>query len=456
MKFKPRPYQSRAITFGIAHPVCALLLDMGLGKTAVALSIIHNDIDTCESIGCLIVAPPSVVNNVWAQEVQKWGFNLSVAPIVGSAAQREDVLRTGKADVYLISYANLIWLADWLHDNKPPFDGIIFDESSCMKSAQSKRFKRIRPFMPFMRRRMILTGTPAAESLVNLFSQYYLLDQGERLGKYITHFTQEHYRSLDRFGYKLKLKIGHDEIIYSRVKDITLSLRSEDHLKLPEVISTVISVPLPEKVMAQYEKFEKDMFLEMGANKVEALNAATLSVKCRQFTSGALYSEKGFDIIHTAKMNALEEFIDQLDGQPLLVAYEFRHEAARFAKQWPKAPILGGGTKAADVTKAIAAWNTGRVPLMFIQPASVGHGVNLQDGGHKILWFSTTWSGERYVQTIKRIHRSGQKSIVTVHHLVCPKTIDTLVLQAQKRKTTGQADLMAALNSYRKESTLRL
>jgi len=454
MRFVPRDYQDRTIKFGCANEVCAFLLDMGLGKTVCTLSVIAEEIDRCISPGICIVAPPKVVDEVWAQEAAKWDHlkHLKVVKVRGNEQCRTNILKIGCADVYLVSYSNLLWLCEWMLQNQPPFDGMVFDESSMMKCNSTKRFKRVKPFMPFMRRRMILTGTPAAESLVNIWSQYYLLDQGERLGKYITHFKAEHYRQQDRFGYKLQLLKGHDDIIYDKVKDITMTLRAVDHLNLTAPIYNDIKITLPDKLMEQYKKLEDEMFLEMGENTVEALNAASLSIKCRQFTSGAMYNETSWYKIHDHKIEALKEVIEQQDGQPLLVAYEFRHEAERFKKLWPKAPIIGGGSKPKEVSKAFKLWNEGKIPLMFVHPQSVGHGVNLQYGGHHLLWFSTTWSGERYQQTVARLHRQGQKHPVTVSHLVCKGTVDPLVLTSQRRKGKTQDNMMTALAEYRKRA----
>jgi SNF2 family DNA or RNA helicase len=430
---------------------------MGLGKTVITLSIIADDIDSCLSTGCLIIAPIKVVEQVWSQEAQKWDHlrKIKVATISGVARDREAVLKRGGADVYLISYSNLLWLSEWMLENQPPFDSFAFDESSMMKSSGAKRFKRFKPFTPFFRRRMILTGTPAAESLINLWAQYFLLDQGKRLGKYITHFKAEHYRQQDRYGYKLLLKPGHDKLIYAAVKDITLTLRAEDHLKMDPVIYNTIKLELSPRQMKDYKKFEDEMFVEMEEGSVEALNAASLSMRCRQFTSGALYdAEKpgSWYKLHDVKMDALEDMLDQMDGQPLLVAYEFRHEAERFRKRWPKAPIIGGGTKSKETNDAFKKWNAGKLPVMFVQPQSVGHGVNLQFGGHTLLWYTTTWSGERYMQTVKRLHRSGQTHPVTVHHFVCTGTVDPLVLTAQRRKGKNQGDMMTALSGYKRKS----
>ena len=454
MRWVPRDYQARAVEFGCANEICAYLLDMGLGKTVCTLTVIADEVDRCVSPGICIVAPPKVVDEVWGQEAAKWDHlkGLKVVKVRGNERSRTDILTHGGADVYLVSYSNLLWLAEWMLQNQPPFDGMVFDESSMMKCHSTKRFKRIKPFMPFMRRRMILTGTPAAESLANLWSQYYLLDQGERLGKYITHFKLEHFRQSPYNRFKEDLIKGQDKIIYKKVEDITMTLRAEDHLKMTAPVYNEIKLTLPEKLMDKYKQFEKEMFVEMGENSVEALNAASLSMKCRQFTSGAMYDESSWYKIHDIKIDALKEVIEQQDGQPLLVAYEFRHEAERFKKLWPKAPIIGGGSKPKEVSKAFALWNKGKIPVMFVQPQSVGHGVNLQYGGHHLLWYSTTWSGERYQQTVARLHRQGQSHPVTVSHLVVRSTVDPLVVAAQRRKGKSQDSMMSALAEYRKRA----
>jgi len=428
---------------------------MGLGKTVCVLTIVAEEVDKCLTPGICVIAPPKVVDEVWEAEAQKWDHtkHLKVVKVRGPAAKRDGILRRGGFDVYLVSYSNLLWLCDWMLENQPPFDGMVFDESSMMKSSSSKRFKRVKPFMPFMRRRMILTGTPASESLVNLWAQYYLLDQGTRLGKYVTHFKAEHYRQLDRMGYNLQLLKGHDELIYSKVRDITLSLRAKDHLDMKEPVVNIIKLDLGDRLLDKYKKFEREMFIEMEEEEaeIEAVNAAVLSNKCRQFTSGAIYNKASWKRLHDVKINALKEVIEQMNGQSLLVAYEFRHEAERFRKLWPNAPIIGGGSKPKETSAAFKAWNAGKVPVMFVQPQSVGHGINLQYGGHHLLWYTTTWSGERHDQTIARLQRQGQPNLVTIHYLVCRHTVDLVVLAAQRRKGRTQAGMMEALASYKKK-----
>ncbi len=458
MRFVARKYQADTINFGSSRDVVALLLDLGLGKTVITLTIIANDLDQWKTIGVAIFGPPKVVEQVWRQEAKKWDHTkkLKVALVRGTESEREAILNAGGQDIYLISYTDVMWLCQWMVHNKPPFDGVVFDESSMLKDHKTKRFKALKPFMPFFQRRMILTATPAAESLANLWSQYYILDQGKSLGEYITHFMDRHFTQNPYCRFKKKLREGHAKIIYDRVAPITMTLRAKDHIKSQPPIYNRVLIDLPPKLAEKYKEFEQEMLLNLGKETIEAMNPAALSMKCRQFTSGAIYKEvdgvrtSGWNKVHELKMEALEDMINAMDGEPLLVGYEFKHEAERFAKRWGKAPIIGGGAKPAMVTRAFADWNKGKIPLMFVHPQSVGHGVNLQYGGHHLCWYTTTWSGERYQQLNGRIDRQGQKKQVIIHHLVVKGTVDTLVLRGQVRKEASQSDLMSALSAYKK------
>jgi SNF2 family DNA or RNA helicase len=460
---------------------------MGLGKTVVSLTAIAKLMDRCEVYGVLVVAPLRVCELVWPQQVAKWDHtrHLKVVQIEGAPAGRR-ILRqadpliggdpeetTSKpsdaalktlsepADIFLINYEILPELCKWMTTQKTlPFNMVVFDESTKMKSASAKRFKLFKPHVGRFDRRVVLAGRPAPQGYEDLWSQIYLLDQGKRLGTFITHF-RSNYFDADRYSYDLTLKEGAADRIERKIADLVLCLRAEDHLKMPQLIFNKIEVKLPAKVMKQYKQFEDEMFLKLKTMSVEALNAASLSIKCRQLTSGAVYSSPVYDkdgklvedrkweAVHDAKLDALEEVLDEANGSPVLVVYEFQSEIARLRKRWPNAPWIGGGAAKGDTERAVENWNRGKVPFMFVHPDSIGHGVNLQDGGHIQVWTSGTWNLDLWDQTIARLHRQGQKHPVIVHSLIVPGTVDVAVASAIKSKATGQKALIANLIALR-------
>ncbi len=466
MKFVPHPYQSTALAHLKAHPSAALLLDMGLGKTVVALTAIADLIDGLDLGAVLVVAPLRVVQMTWPEEIAKWDHtrHLKVSRVLGVQKERERAL-TEPADIYLMNYENVIWLAEWLSKNgskRPaPFDMIVWDESSKMKSWAARRFKMIKPYLPTFKRHAILTGTPSPKSYLDLWSQYYLLDQGARLGKFITHYRDRHFEQ-GYDGWTYTLRGGHSKQIERAISDITLCLKAKDYLKMPKLIKNRVEVALPPKTVKQYKELEREMFLKLDSGEIEAMNAAALSNQCRQFVGGAVYKEQLFTpegkpilprvwhTVHNAKIDALADIIEDAQGSPVLVAFEFKHELARLRARWARAPMIVGGTSERDAAKAKAAWNSGTVPVMLVHPASVGHGLNLQAGGHILVWFTLTWSLELYEQTVARLYRQGQSQPVVVHSLVCRGTVDEAVAASIAGKAKGQAALISALTRYRK------
>jgi SNF2 family DNA or RNA helicase len=429
-----------------------MFLDMGLGKTVVTLSAIADLIAGLEIRAALVVAPIRVIESVWPQEAQKWDHlrHLKIVVVRGSAKERLAKLAE-PADIYLINFEQLIWLSDIASRMKVlPWDMMVFDESTKMKSASARRFKRTKPMLPRCKRFAILTGTPTPNSYMDLWAQIYLLDGGARLGEFVTYF-RERYFDYNPWTYELKLKPGAAKQIRDKIRDLVMCLRSEDYLKLPPCVETVIPVDLPPKVLDLYHEFEEELFIKVQDTEVEAFNAAALSMKCRQLTSGAVYdvpSEEGprkWQVVHDAKLDALEDVIEEANGEPLLVVYEFRHELARLLARWPKTPWIGGGSK--DSGAIIDQWNKGKLKLLFVHPASVGHGVNLQFGGRLLVWTSGTWSYELYEQMAKRLHRQGQTKPVMVYLLVARGTVDETVAEVLRGKRQGLAELMAALRA---------
>ncbi|MBT1017587.1 DEAD/DEAH box helicase [Canibacter sp. lx-72] len=443
MLYKPHNYQATAIEFVETHPIAALLLEMGLGKSSIALTAIWNLMyDYFEVQRVLVVAPLRVARDTWPAEASKWDHlaGLTMAVAVGSEAKRLEALQAG-ADVTVINRENVTWLiersgVEW------QWDMVVIDELSSFKNHQTKRFRSLLKARPLVRRIVGLTGTPAANGLEDLWAQFRLLDMGERLGRYITHYRREFFDPDKRNGmqvFSYKPKPGAEDEIYKRISDVTISMRTCDHLTLPEVTYNTIEVAMGDKGRRAYERMLKDLVLELEGTEVTAANAAALSGKLTQMASGALYDEDGnWHLVHEAKLDALEDLVEAANGKPVLVAYWFAHDLERITKWFPEARLLKTG---ADMD----AWNKGEIPLALIHPASAGHGLNLQAGGSTLIWFTLTWSLELYQQTNARLHRQGQREPVVIHHLAAKDSIDQKILSALAAKDTTQAALIDAV-----------
>lgn len=457
---KMHDYQLRAAKFVRDHTESALFLEMGLGKTISVLSAMDDLIAGLNINAVLVVAPIRVVESVWPDEVEKWDHtkHLKISLVRGSAKQRAEALKK-PAQLFLINYELLPWLADLVKKWKSlPFDMIVFDESSKMKSPRAKRFKKIKRLLPRFKRRVIMTGTPAPNSYLDLWAQVYCADVGRRLGGLFDMF-KDRWFTFNQYTYECKIKPGAQKAIRKRIADMVLCMSAKDYLKLPPYVENEVRVKLPPKVMKQYKEFEKELYLKLCDTEVEAFNAASLSMKCRQLTSGAIYDmedptkkregERKWTKLHDVKLDALQDIIDEAQGESVLVVYEFKHELARLRKRYPKAPWIGGGSKNAD--KAIREWNARKHRVMLVHAASVGHGINLQAGGRIMVWTSMTWSYELFAQMVKRLHRQGQLKAVMIHLIIAAGTVDEDVRAALLAKHTGQATLMHALRARLKK-----
>ncbi|MBR2215985.1 MAG: DEAD/DEAH box helicase [Selenomonadaceae bacterium] len=397
----------------------------------------------------LVVAPLRVAATVWTSEAAEWEHlrHLTVVPVLGSLRQRLNALAQ-EADIYTINRENVDWLVNH-YGRYWPFDMVVLDESSGFKNHLSKRFRALRRIRPWIKRLVELTGTPAPNGLMDLWSQIYLLDGGERLGKTIGGYRRRWFSPGRGNGYAVwewnPAKDAESEI-YEAISDICVSMKAEDYISLPPIIYNTIKIPLPEEARKAYKKLEKELVLAIAEDEtITATSAAVLSNKLLQMASGSVYDEKGEAIeIHAAKLEALAEVVEANNNKPLLVFYWFRHDLERLQKQFPEARKL-------DTVKDIEDWNAGKVKMLLAHPASAGHGLNLQQGGNAIVWFSLTWSLELYQQANKRLHRSGQRNTVVVHHLVAEGTIDQAVLAALSAKKTGQDGLLAAIKAKVKE-----
>ena len=446
MEYIPHDYQSYATEFILSHPVAAILLQMGLGKSVITLTAIRELIDRGEISRVLVVAPLRVARDTWPEEIRKWdhlqGLDFSVA--VGSKAERIAALQSD-VKIHIINRENVAWMMD---SGLPlAYDMIVVDELSSFKSHDSKRFRALMKLRPSVGRIVGLTGTPTGNGLMDLFAEYRLLDLGERLGRFITRYRETYFvpdkRNADRV-FTWRLKQGAEDEIYRRIADITVSMKSVDYLKMPECLMNTVHVHMDDAERSRYEFLKDNLFLPVreAGKLIDAKNAAALCGKLSQMANGAVYAEDGSVVrIHDRKLDALEDLIEAANGNPLLIAYWYQHDLRRICRRFPEVRPL-------RTSRDIRDWNDGKIPLAAIHPASAGHGLNLQRGGNMLVWFGLTWSLELYQQTNARLWRQGQAAdTVVIHHIVTKGTIDEQILCALGRKDRTQESLIAAVKA---------
>ncbi|MDO4281335.1 MAG: DEAD/DEAH box helicase [Peptococcaceae bacterium] len=438
MKFTPHDYQRYCVKEIIAKPHIGLFLDMGLGKTVTTLTALDHLI--CADLAverALVVAPKRVVTDTWARECEKWDHlsHLRVVAVAGTPEARRLALQR-EADIYLISRDNVKWLVETL-GRRWPFDALVLDELSSFKNPQSQRFKALRRVSGKCERVIGLTGTPAPNGYVDLWSQIFLLDRGQRLGRTLSDFRRTYCEASVRPHFTIySISPENQRRIDAKLRDLCISMRAADYLSLPPVTHITREITLDASARKAYEAMKEEAVLALGGEDIIGRTAAAIMNKLLQIASGAIYDEDGATReIHDAKLDALEDLIEEAQGQPLLVFYSYQFDAARIQKRFPQARMLDGDDD-------IAAWNSGRVPIMLAYPASCGHGLNLQEGGHIIVWFGLTWSLELYQQANARLDRQGQKQPVMIYHLIARDTIESQVLRAIAEKATTQAALI--------------
>lgn len=450
MKYVPHQYQQYATQRILDTPYIALLLEMGLGKTVstlTAIDLLLNDYFDAGRV--LVIAPLRVADDTWVREIEKWDHlkHLRISKVLGSAAERKKALKAD-ADIYVINRENVEWLVSELGTGWN-FDTVVIDELSSFKNHQSKRFRALRRVRPMMKRVIGLTGTPAPNSLMDLWAPVYLLDQGERLGKTITGFRDRYFLPGERSGhvvYKWHEKKEAEGRIYEAISDIAVSMKAADWLELPERIDRVVPVKLSDKARELYKKLEKELLLPFQDADVVASTAAVLSNKLLQMASGAVYDEeRGVKQIHDAKLDALEDIIEAANGKPVMVFYNFKHSLERIQQRFPQARILRKGK---DGNEDIRAWNNDEIPLLLLHPKSAGHGLNLQESScQTVVWYDQIWSLEEDQQANARVHRQGQTRRIVVLRLVAEGTMDEEAVAALERKASGQEALMQAVKA---------
>lgn len=444
MIFKPHDYQERAIEFILNHENSALFLDMGLGKTVITLTALYSMLfDRFTATKVLVIAPLTVAWNTWSLEAEKWEHlqGLKISKILGTAAERRKALQED-AEIYVINRENVVWLVKEL--KTWPFDVVVIDELSSFKSNQSKRFKALKYVRPYIDHVIGLTGTPASNSMMDLWAEMYLVDQGERLGKTLTWYRSNYFKpgwSNGYVVYKWQLLPGAKDIITEKLSDISVSMSAQDYLSLPDKVETDIFIDLDSKTLKAYQQLEREALTTVDDTEIEGINAAAIMSKLLQASNGFLYDEThAVHRLHSAKLEALEELIEQAQS-PVLVFYEFKADLEDLVKL--------KGARQLSGPKDIEDWNAGRINILLAHPASAGYGLNLQDGGHIVVWYGLTWSLEQYQQANARLYRQGQKDTVFIYHILAKGTADEDVKKALEDKDMSQSALLNALKERR-------
>ena len=450
MIYKPYDYQRTAMQWIVDKPKCGLFLDMGLGKTVSTLTAIQQLIDDCEVSRVLVVAPKKVAETTWSTEAQKWEHlrDLKVVKVLGTEKQRCLAL-SQKADVYVTGRDNFVWLVG-KYGGRLPFDTLVIDELTSFKSAKSERFKAMRIALPSVHRVIGLTGTPAPNGLIDLWAQMYCLDQGERLGRSVTKYREAYFEThrWNNIVVRCDVRKGCEEIIRNKIADICLSMQAKDYLQLPDLITHTATVELTPKVREAYERFEREKVLEFKTEhgqepaNVLAQSAAGLMNKLAQFANGAVYDDSmQVHEVHSEKLDRLAEIVEAANGNSVLVFYQYKHDVTRIA-----AKLKGYRVRAYQGEKDLNDWNAGQIDVLLAHPASTAYGLNMQQGGHYIVWFGTGWNLEHYQQANARLHRQGQQHPVQVYKLICAGTVDEKASAALEGKKGVQQSLLDSLN----------
>jgi len=455
VQYIPRRHQQIAAEFLATHNRCALFLDMGLGKTVITLTHLCNLLNDFSVFKCLVIAPKRVAEDTWSREAAKWDHlrHLRISRILGDRATRLAALEA-EADIYVINRENVPWLVEQC-GAKWDFDAVVIDELSSFKSAQAKRWRSLRRVIKLATHVIGLTGTPAPNGYMDLWPELFLIDGGAALGKTIGAYRQTYFYAGAHKGhvvYEWKLKRGSRERIDKKISPFCLSMSKDDWLQLPPILYNEVTVWMTVAERRSYDRFLRDSVLPLllgEASTVDEMDsaivgstAATALGKLLQLANGACYDDAGGVFhLHDHKIEALEELVEAANGQPVLVFYSYKHDLARLQQAFPSGKVL-------DTSDDITAWNNGEIPILFCHPASAGHGLNLQEGGHIIVWFGLPWSLELYQQANARLHRQGQEVGVIVHHIICEDTVDSKVMAALRTKDATQRELLEALKGY--------
>ena len=450
-EWKPHKYQLKAVKFIVERPCAALWLDPGLGKTSASLAAFKVLKNQRMCRGALVIAPLRVCYSVWPQQIEHWQDFSSLSYQIVHGPDKEQAL-SKKADIYIINPEGLDWMFSKLETQKIwPFDFLIVDESTKFKSHSAARFKLLKKHLARFKRRLTLTGSPAPNGVQDIWAQIYLLDAGASLGRYITHFRDQYFFRTGFGGYTYTLRPHADEQIYNAIRHLVLRMEANDYLDLPPLVENDVFVDLPEEALIKYRQFEHSFLMTLGDSKVVAPSAAVLQGKCIQAASGALYlDDKTWAPLHNAKLDALEDLLEEMSGKPCLIAYWYHHDLERLQKKFPNIPYIGSGVSAKKALALETAWNQGDLSAMFVHPASVSHGLNLQHVAGSVVIFTLFWDLEAHEQLIRRLWRQGQKERVVVHRLVARHTVDEDVVKSLMSKDKTQKKILQAMKDRTK------
>jgi SNF2 family DNA or RNA helicase len=460
MYWEPHEYQREAVKFLVTHGSGSLWLDPGLGKTAIVLSAFR----ILKSKGLvkkmLVVAPLRPVHGVWPPEVKKWEQFADYSIGVLHGGNKVKILKQ-KHDIYVINFEGLQWLSSQLNGKDWPFEILTIDEISYLKNTQTQRFKCLKPLLNKFDRRWGLTGSPAPNSLLDIFGPQYIIDQGATFGPFVSRFRNEFFYPTGFGGYEWKLLPDGEARIHEKLDGKVLRMAALDHLDLPELTYNDIKVDLPPVARKIYKDFEDNLTIELSSGNITAVNAAVAVMKGQQIANGGSYLDDDgtgngriTTKLHDVKTEAAQELVEELSGQPCIIGYHFQHDLERLKEAFPDAPVIGSGVIGAKLDTIIAAWNAGDIPVLLAHPMSAGHGLNLQGTGHAVIWYSLTWSLEIYEQFIRRLWRQGQKNHIVVHHIIARDTVDEAILMAVKRKDKTQQKLLNAVRDYIERDTM--
>ena len=448
----PHDYQRKALEFIISRGSGQLFLDPGLGKTSIMLQAIK----VLRSAGAikrtLIVAPLRPVYGVWPEEVKKWVNFENITVSVLHGPEKAKRLKDDSM-VHVINFDGLQWLAMSLNKSGVvfPYDMLIIDEISYLKNTRTQRFKVLSSMLDKFKRRVGLTGSPAPNSLLDIFGPQLVIDRGATFGRFVTHFKTAYFYPTGFNGYEWKLQPGAEEKIYTALADKVIRMAAEDYLEMPPFVINDVKIELPASARKIYDELEKKLVSEIATGEITATTAAVAIMKCHQIANGGVYldgTERTVEHLHNAKTDATAEIVEELNGKPVLIAYHYTHDLARLKEVFPAAPVIGSGVTGSKLTTIIEAWNKGEIQVLLAHPQSAGHGLNLQDGGSTIIWYSNTYNFEVYDQFNRRLYRQGQKQPVIIHRLIAKKTVDEAIINAVDRKDSTQKALMLAIQEY--------
>lgn len=460
MYWEPHEYQKEAVKFLVTHGSGSLWLDPGLGKTAIVLSAFR----ILKSKGLvkkmLVVAPLRPVHSVWPSEVKKWEQFADYSIGVLHGGNKKKVLQQ-RHDIYVINFEGLPWLSSQLNGKDWPFEILVVDEVSYLRNTQTQRFKCIKPLLNKFDRRWSLTGSPAPNSLLDIFGPQYIIDQGATFGPYVSRFRTEFFYPTGFGGYEWKILPDGEARIHEKLDGKVLRMAALDHLDLPELTYNNIKVDLPAAARKIYKGFEDNLTIELANGNITAVNAAVAVMKGQQIANGGSYLDADGSgnaristHLHDAKTEAVLDLVEELSGQPCIIGYHFAHDLERLKVAFPNAPIIGSGVVGHKLDAIIDDWNAGKTTVLLAHPMSAGHGLNLQGTGHAVIWYSLTWSLEIYEQFIRRLWRQGQKNHIVVHHIIARDTVDEAILAAVQRKDKTQQKLLNAVRDYIERDTM--